>query len=366
MEGLDMEPQQEVAAIGYFLLRQRAEEVGMYDIQDFNPSSVATWEDYHEHFWADFRSGERLEGAEAVYRPSLNMITSSDGGRDASLANFTHEMAHFVSSPKNLPAKAENTKRVMKTGFDSLYSENGTEDADYFRASFRLFNEGVTEMISHDLCDDMTLEELGALYKGLFPVKAQKNLDHAKEDYQEWLQKIKPIEKTMQEKELAEFPDFIKKETDAKRIEMYTKAHEGRMGQWQRMRNAREQDLKKMEVLPIESGDPLKNKDDVAYVEMVDLVSKMLDGVALKNAANLVLFDEARTVAWKNLQKAYFSGNTPHLKVFESVYGEGFLRKIATLDYRDANSDSENQTMVWKEYDEIKSIIESVNAGLRK
>ena len=42
LENSKTEPQQEIAAIGYFLLRQRAESVGAGVVKDFNPSSVAT------------------------------------------------------------------------------------------------------------------------------------------------------------------------------------------------------------------------------------------------------------------------------------------------------------------------------------
>jgi len=366
LENSEMEPQQEIAAIGYFLLRQRAESLGQ-KVKDLDPSSIATWDEYHEHFWSDFSSGGDLENASAVYNSKLNKLTSDDGGKSASLSKYTHEMAHYLNNSQNVSFSEESKHRLDKTGFASVFDKKDPENDIKYRESLNLFNEGMTEIITHDLCDDMTLEKLGDLYKEIFPKQSKENLEQSKDNHKNWLEKIKIQEKEMQERELADFAKYIEGVTDEKQIEKLTYAHQQKMGMCQRLIKSHEKRLLAMEILPFEGDvNPLEDKDEVGYPEMVKLCNSMIDGIAHKNAKEKsITFDEARRVAYDEMQKAYFCGNTMHLRVLESVYGEGFLKKLSNLSYETIVEDEEERTITWKEYDELKNLIEIVNNSIK-
>lgn len=363
IENLEMESQQEIAAIGYFLIRQRTEDLGL-KIKDFDTTSVVTLDEYHEHFWSDFRTGGYLNDAKAVYDPKINKIASRFGD-GMSLSKGIHEMLHYVADAQNSSTSVEK-KRVYRTGFDLIYVSNELQPNSTNRDYFTLFNEGITEKITHELCDDMTVEKLGGLYKNIFPQKAKLNLDEAKKNHEEWLKKVIPLEKEMQEKELDDFSEFITGVSNQNEIDRLTKNHQKRMSFYQRLREDREKELQEMDVLPFSTDKVLlEDKNEVGYPEMVELTSLIIKGIALRRCKEKVTsFDEANVQAWKNMQKAYFIGDTSYLNILESVYGKGFVKKLANLDYKQIVVDEENETVSWKEFDELKAIIESVNKNL--
>ncbi len=362
LENLEMEPQQEIAAIGYFLLRQRADDLGVV-INDFSLATVATFEEYQDHFREDFREeGGYLENAKAVYDPLLNKIASSRG-TDASLTKSTHEMAHLISDKVNDPAVQDEKKNhIYRSGFDLKYTETDEAGLKKLNRSYFIgFNEGITEKIAHELCGDMTQEKLGALYREIFPKKAKQNMEKERQEYEAWLLKILPAEQESQRKELEMFTPFIATITDEKEKATLTKTHVGRMQSFQRMRDYRKKELEKMEILPFAGeNDPLEDKDQIGYSDMVELLTPMLDGIAKKITTEKGMpLEKAKIEAWNDMQKAYIKGDTAYLNVLEITFGKGFLKKLANLDYKQIVVDEEKETTTWKEYDEIKTIIES-------
>ena len=86
----------------------------------------------------------------------------------------------------------------------------------------------------------------------------------------------------------------------------------------------------------------------------------------LKGDLNLQAFE----AAWKDMQVNYLRGNNMYLRKINTIYGENFLEKIANLSYSDATEDEIEEAkrtgkLNWKEYQELKNVVDRVNDELR-
>ena len=352
IESLNLELQQQIGAIAYFIIRQRMETLGISGIKDFDPASVATMKEYFEHYEKGLGPhGEHSETA-AYYTHERNQIASPRGGLGVPFKNFVHEMLHYISSTLNLPEQPSvNKRRHSKTGFDSLYTNDGTfneEDPDKSepKNSFQLLNEGVTEILNHDLSNSLTIEAFGDLYKKLFPKNAQKNLNTEKEAYD----------------------NFLKNYEDVKKEAESSQENKNRLTFFEKMKIQKENELTQMNTLPIANHvNPLKNQDVISYPEMVKLIDKIIDGMTNTTMLENKLHDyeSTRKTIWSDLQKAYLTGNVVYLRKLESIYGEGFLRMISDLNYSDAQYTKKGEIENWKQYDTVEQIVISTNDHLK-
>ncbi|MCA9352764.1 hypothetical protein KC901_01125 [Patescibacteria group bacterium] len=90
-----------------------------------------------------------------------------------------------------------------------------------------------------------------------------------------------------------------------------------------------------------ENKDKIENKGLFAdpgkyyfYQEEILLLEMMLDGIAMSKSKNKDDVSIEKEKIWQELQKAYFSGNTMFLRVFDKVYDDKILREFNELDFK--------------------------------
>ena len=93
-----------------------------------------------------------------------------------------------------------------------------------------------------------------------------------------------------------------------------------------------------------------------SYDFNVEIVDNIVEGIAKNNLKinEMLNLDEEKEKVWKDLQKAYFAGNTMYLRKIDETFGSGFLRHLDKL----------HQLLPEKEQEdflkEIKNKVESI------
>lgn len=334
-EQMELTSTQELAVLGYVFIRERAESLGL-NIADFEPLEVIDNEEHEEFFRKAFN--DHPDGS-AVYNHEKNSIGSK---YKPDLVLLTHEEIHYFSATENIPDATPVEKR-MRSGFNSTH-EYGEGGAGTFKDSFRYFNEGITDKLAFDLYKDSSPQDIGKVYEKVFPEKAEKKRAH----YSENLKNAIEIVEKKRERLLSEADGIADLEERAMEERSINESIDSYISRTKNFWG------KQSEVYVSEDElSDLKGEENSPYKPFIDLVSNMVEGMALSK-------NISEQNSWEGLQKAYFSGNIMYLREFEKIYGEGFLRKMGTLDM------STIENGAWKEWEEVEEIVNSKNEELRK
>lgn len=271
-----------------------------------------------------------------------------DESSEANLGTIVHELIHAESAEwrnydeEKVEKFLEENNKSVKSGF-------------HRHSNFKTINEGITEKIAREIINNNPNEydKLKPLFEGrmeemikererkfneeILPTKIKQRDEEIAKANSEFEESKKAILK-----EIEEIDQDILKATTEREKELLTKIKE-----------SYEKNLRKDPLEITKIFDPVKNahqvhalkiegiKDDynftphgmTSYDFNVEIVSSLVEGIAkhnLKNDKNLNLNDEQGKV-WKDLQKAYFAGNTMYLRKIDETFGNGFLRHLDKL-----------------------------------
>lgn len=100
------------------------------------------------------------------------------------------------------------------------------------------------------------------------------------------------------------------------------------------------------------SFDDLLERDSYDY--QIFILELLLDGVAYSLSTNEKEFKKNKEKVWKQLEKDYFYTNNFGLRIFDSVFGEGTLKKIKQLSIISLEKNTNFIEFVKNKNDEIK------------
>jgi hypothetical protein len=253
---------------------------------------------------------------------------------------------HFTISLSSIKAS------IVKSGFNSGFLPEGAE-RNVGKDHFRYLNEGITEKITFDIYKNISDKDIGDVFRNIFPTKAKKdadfyekqlvqNIDFANNKRNELISEANNIEDENEKaQEIQRINDMIDRSINVKKDYREKQSERG----------VAEDFIK-----------DIHDQESSSYKVFIDLVDQLLEGVTLIKQKQFQSegVEQVKQLAWLELQKAYFTGSTVYLKVFENIYGEGFLRKLATLDIDSATIiDGE-----WVELDNLFKIIREKNKEL--
>ena len=345
-ESMELRDNQEVAVVGYAFIRGRVEQLGL-TIVDFEPLKVIDNEDHEEHFEELF---SKYRNASAVYSHETNSIGSR---HRPELSSMTHEMEHYFTATENMPNSIQKKNR-NKSGFNATYVYEKSDSTKIVKDSFRYLNEGITDKLVFDIYKNVSDIEIGEVYEKIFPTKAKKEKEYALEKLRLSIEHVEEKRKQMllDVKNITDENERLKKEEKINQdIDQFIKRT---TSFWENHSNV----YISSDYLKHIRGEKYSN-----YKPFIDMVDKLIEGMATSRMVDSKSesLEVSQKEVWVELQKAYFTGNSLYLRALEKIYGDGFLRKLGTLD-------DDNGTVVdghWIEFEDILDIVRKKNEQLR-
>ena len=349
--------QKEVIKTAFRLLDEHIKELGIEIPHPFDQKRII------------FMPVRNIE--EGIYHEGDFVFMSQDS--EGNLETIIHELSHAYSSEwRNYEeAKLENylkeqkRRDKVKSGFHVAYSKSTKtdiwkmEDDELPQINFPALNEGITEKIAREIIskNETELERLKPLFAGRLEKKLEEKekefnsitLPEVKSEIEE---KQKKYEEELSQLELKmntlekDLDIEITKESDTKEKKFLESMKEIKLSpnkleiKWKKeeiQELPREIEYAKKSYL-VELADLKKNYsfsslEHGVYDFEVSVVDKIAKGLAKtyfkENPSSDVLTEENR--AWRDLQKAYFTGKTVFLRKIEKTFGAGFLRSVQKL-----------------------------------
>lgn len=294
---------------------------------------------------------------------------------EANLGTIIHELIHAQSAEwRNY--EEEEVEKFLKENNKSVKS------GFHRHSNFKTINEGITEKIAREIVNNNPNEydKLKPLFEGRMEqaiVERERKfkeeilparMKQREEEITEANNRFEELKKELT-KEITEIDQEILQAKTEREKELLIKIKEN----YQRRLN---EDPHKIIKISDKILDPIKTahgihalkiqgiKDDynftpqgmTSYDFNVEIVNNLIKGIAkhnLKIDKDLNTNEEQEKV-WKDLQKAYFAGNTMYLRKIDETFGQGFLRQLDKL----------HQLLPQKEQDdflaEIKNKVETI------
>jgi hypothetical protein len=287
----------------------------------------------------DVKWGADSEEALGTYDYTTNRTGIENTYPGRNFAVLLHEGLHHVASFKNSHAgesaqekNIEPKRRVTKTGFASYWKTEAKEKTT-FTGNLKNLNEAVTEKIAQELFTK-TKDSLASIYATRY-----RNTLNRRNTF---------LEKTKQHV-LRESPRLSAKihsliiDPDQS-LEEYQK-------EWEKEIETR---YKKEQSVPFNLSYIAESQK--AYLPEIGVLEAILFTLAKKRSKeNTISLEDAYGIEWKDLQRAYFEGNTLFLRRIDTILGEGTLRAFDSIK-RPSGKDTEkyNQFLIDMKTLEIK------------
>ncbi|OGG80724.1 hypothetical protein A3A39_00160 [Candidatus Kaiserbacteria bacterium RIFCSPLOWO2_01_FULL_54_13] len=285
-------------------------------------------------------------------------IVLSAAVSEANVHTIVHESLHAHSSEWQYKPEEEveafSNIRPAKTGFSTAWLQRETRDTN-----FLLLNEAITEKIAREITQKHKdeVEALPRKHMDRYEQHIQKAQEYinagSKEDRKKFEEKKKQIladaQKQIEERQREMKERLSEIEVEAKSPQMVAWEKET-LEEYTNSMIKSEREFADVQIRMEESfldtykkiaeGKTVENIKDAwlkpsessAYQDGIEILDLILDGVALdRSAQTKQSYDEASADVWKELQSAYFNGQTMWLRKIESVFGKGALRAVGEL-----------------------------------
>lgn len=306
-----------VASLANKYIKEHNDKLGIksFDFSLDNIDWLVPDKDTRDIFGRYFDRDQKIKIKKSVNVPLLEVII--------------HEMIHFQSSIKNKEDNEQIPSRISKIGFHSDWvftKESPEKEKDIFRG----LNESVTDKIAKEIYSqkkDSLISDIKNINSNLEKenkkaIEEIKNIRLEKVDFMDkvgeknWLEYNKDDVYNLQDYEMngsyeglkKYYKDFILKDFKEKK------------------------DLTIGQRYVTEYG-------KVGYDEEIRALDVILDKLAYDSFQEKnISLDEARENEWKELQKAFFDGNTLYLKKIDRVVGKGTLREFNKINRRNISN----------------------------
>lgn len=240
-----------------------------------------------------------------------------------------HELVHFQTSIKNEENLGNIPSRISKVGFNSNWvfqKENSKEEKDIFR--------GLNEAITDKLAKEINMQKKDSLImdiQSINPNLVKENKDNIEKIKDIRLEKIDFMDKAG-EKNWLEYS-----KNDVYNLQDY-EMNGGFEGLKKYYKDFILKDFEEKENFGI--GQRYVSGDrKTGYEEEIRALDIILDKLAYNSSQEKkISLEEARETEWKDLQKAFFEGNTLYLKKIDRVVGKGTLREFNKINRRNISN----------------------------
>lgn len=289
----------EVAVIASKYIAEHAKSLGILTA-DFSPEKI-DWMAYSKVLAGRYKDESKT--IEVKHKANLYIII--------------HEIIHYVTSIKNMPNNKLITpeNRLLKLGFHSGYGPKIKDEAE--RDILRGFNEAVTDKIAKEIFQEKKYFLVSDINEK-YPETAEKLRKFSEDKKNFGLESLKYLEEAgeeayrLNEKNLyfmGSFEEFIEEEKAMI------------------LKNFQEN----FDYIP---GQSYAAEDKgTGYEKEIKMLDVILDKLANNRSKDKSInINDARLTEWKNLQKAFFEGNTLYLRRIEKIIGSGTLRKLNKIN----------------------------------
>jgi hypothetical protein len=321
------------------------------------------------------------------YQSEIDFVLIKESS-EANVGTAIHEIIHANSAEwryknwDNITKDKDKRIRNVKSGFHTNHYKNGFEK-DITSINFRQINEAITEKITRELVNKniKEIEWVNSLFVGRLETALKNQRDRFEFKKIETQEKIKKIQKKAQDYILAAIEENKKNIADAKKeydngilndemfqqlkkiykdnldrrieqIKSFSKINKGMVESFN------DETTNKIRVDEIKEDYALK-KDRVkscAYTPYIEILDLMIEGLSYANSSTEEEYKIQKEFNWKNLQKAYFTGNVMYLRNFDKIYNDKVLRFFNNISQISSEEDVNKLIGYLKEKNEnIKS-----------